>query len=59
MKQRYIIYHIKFSKTEMKNIPKGINCRITKAEKQVSELEDKMGTITSAEYNKEKRVKRN
>ena len=45
--------------TEMKNILKGINCRITKAEKQVSELEDKMGTITSAEYNKEKRVKRN
>lgn len=45
--------------TEMKNILKGINCRITKAEKQVSELEDRKGTITSAEYNKEKRVRRN
>ena len=43
----------------MKNTLKGVDCRITKAEKQVSELEDRMGTITSAEYNKEKRMKRN
>ena len=44
--------------TETKNTLEGINRRISKAEKQVSELEDKMMEITSAEQNKVKRMKR-
>ena len=44
--------------TEMKNILKGINCRITKAEKQVSELEDRMMEIMAMEQNKGKRTRR-
>ena len=42
---------------EMKNILEGINNRITEAEEQVSELEDKMVEITAKEQNKEKRMK--
>ena len=45
--------------TEMKNIRKGINSRITKAEEQISDLEDRMVEFTAAEQNKEKRMKRN
>ena len=44
--------------TETKNTLEGINSRISKAEKQISELEDKMMVITSAEQNKVKRMKR-
>ena len=36
----------------------GINSRITEAEEQVSELEDKMVEITAREQNKEKGTKR-
>ena len=36
----------------------GINSRISEAEEQVSELEDKMLKITSEEQNKIKRMKR-
>ena len=42
---------------EIKNSLKGINRRITEAE-QISELEDKRVEITTAEQNKEKRMKR-
>ena len=36
----------------------GINSRITEAEERVSDLEDKIVEITTAEQNKEKRMKR-
>ena len=44
--------------TEIKNTLEGINSRITEAEKQISELEDKKLEITAREQNKEKRMKR-
>ena len=44
--------------TEIKNILEGINSRISEAEEQISELEDKTVTITSEEQNKVKRMKR-
>ena len=44
--------------TEIKNTLEGINIRITEAEEQVSDLEDKIVEITAAEQNKEKRIKR-
>ena len=44
---------------EMKTTLEGINTRITEAEEQISELEDKVVEITATEQNKEKRMKRN
>jgi len=44
--------------TEIKNTLEGINCKISEAEEQISELEDKMVEITSEEQNKVKRMKR-
>ena len=43
---------------EIKNSLEGINSRVTEAEKQISDLEDKTVEITTAERNKEKRMKR-
>ena len=43
---------------EIKNSLEGINSRITEAEERISDLEDKMVEITTAEQNKEKRMKR-
>ena len=43
---------------ETKNSLEGISSRITKAEKWISDLEDKRVKITTAEQNKEKRMKR-
>ena len=43
---------------EIKNSLEGINSRITEAEEQISDLEDKIGETTTAEQNKEKRMKR-
>ena len=43
---------------EIKTSLEGINSRITEAEEQVSDLEDKTVEITTAEQNKEKRMKR-
>ena len=43
---------------EIKNTLEGINSRITEAEERISDLEDKMVAITTAEQNKEKRMKR-
>ena len=37
----------------MKNTLEGINSRITEAEEQISELEDRMVEITAKEQNKE------
>ena len=44
--------------TEIKNTLEGINSRISEAEKQSSELENKMVEITFEEQNKVKRMKR-
>ena len=44
--------------TEMKNTLEGINSRITEAEERISDLKDRMVEITTAEQNKEKRMKR-
>ena len=43
---------------EIKNSLEGINSRITEAEERRSDLEDKIVEITTAEQNKEKRMKR-
>ena len=43
----------------MNNTLEGINRRITKAEKQINDLEDRMVEITATEQNIEKRMKRN
>ena len=43
---------------EIKNSLEGINSRITEAEKWISDMEDKIVEITTAEQNKEKRMKR-
>ena len=43
---------------EIKNSLEGINSRITEAEEQISDLEDKIGEITTTEQNKGKRMKR-
>ena len=45
--------------SEMKTTLEGINRRITEAEEQISDLEDRMVEFTAAEQNKEKRMKRN
>ena len=44
--------------SEIKNSLQGINSRITEAEEQKSDLEDKIVEITTTEQNKEKRMKR-
>ena len=41
-----------------KNSLEGINSKITEAEERISDLEDKIVQITTAEQNKEKRMKR-
>ena len=43
---------------EIKNSLEGIHSRITEAEEQISDLEDKIVEITTAQQNKEKRMKR-
>ena len=43
---------------EAKNTLEGINSRKTEEEEQISDLEDKIVEITTAEHNKEKRMKR-
>ena len=42
---------------EIKNSLEGISSRITEAEERISDLEDKIVEITTAEQNKEKRMK--
>ena len=44
--------------SEIKNSLEGINSRITEAEEWISDLEDKIVEITTAEQDKEKRMKR-
>ena len=45
--------------TEMNNTLEGIYSRITEAEEQINDLEDKMVEITAAEQKIGKRMKRN
>ena len=42
--------------TELKNTLQVINSRITEAEEQISNLEDRMVKFTAAEQNKQKRM---
>ena len=49
---------MKITINEIKNTLDGINSRITEAEEWISDLEDKIVEITTAEQNKEKRIKR-
>ena len=44
---------------QMNNILEGIHSRITEAEEQINDLEDRMVEITIAEQNIEKRMQRN
>ena len=50
---------LKNKQTEMNNTLEGINSRITEAEEQINDLEDRMVEITATEQNKEKRRRRN
>ena len=45
--------------TEMNNTPEGINRRITEAEEQTNDLEERIVEITATEPTIEKRMKRN
>ena len=45
--------------TEMKNTLERNNNRITEAEEQICDLEDRMMELFTAEKNKERKVKRN
>ena len=49
---------IKNTINEIINFLEGINSRITVVEERISDLEDKILKIPTAEQNKEKRVKR-
>ena len=42
--------------SEIKNSLKGINSRIIEAEERISDLENKIVEITTAEQNKEKQI---
>ena len=44
--------------SEVKNILEGLNSRLTEAEEQISELEDRMVEITAKKENKEKKKKK-
>ena len=44
---------------EIKNSLEGVNSRITEAEEQRSDLEDKIVEITTVEQNKEKKNEKN
>ena len=50
--------HTNNTTTKIRNTLEGINSRISEAEEQTRELEDKMVEITSEEQNKVKRMKR-
>ena len=47
------------TKNEIKDSVEGINSKITEAEERISNLEDKIVKITSAEQNKEKMNEKN
>ena len=49
---------LKNKQTEMNNTLKGISIRITEAEEQISDLEDRMMDISAAKQNIEKIMKK-
>ena len=49
---------LKNRQTEMTNTLQGISIRITEAEEQISDLEDRMMDISAAKQNIEKRMKK-
>ena len=49
----------KNKQTEMNNTLEAVNSRITKSEKWISDLEDRMVEIAAAKQNTKKRMKRN
>ena len=55
---RQILYQLSH-KGSLNNTLEGINSKITEAEEQINDLEDRMVEITATEQNTEKRVKRN
>ena len=50
---------LKNKQTKMKNTLEGIDSRITEAEEQISDLEDRMVETTAAKQNIEKIMKKN
>ena len=50
---------MEFSRQEYWSGLQGVNGRITEAEEQINDLEDRMVEITATEQNIEKRMKRN
>ena len=46
------LQELKNKQTEMNNTLEGIHSRITKAEAQINDLEDRMVEITAIEYRK-------
>ena len=55
--QRQTTQLLKLKQTNKQKTVAGINSRISEAEEQISELEDKMVEITSEEQNKVKKEK--
>ena len=53
------LQELKNKQTETNNTLEGIHSRITQAEVQINDLEDRMVEITATEQNIEKRMRRN
>ena len=53
------LQELKNKQVEMNNILEGIHRRITEAEEQINDLEDKMVEIIAAEQNIEKWLRKN
>ena len=53
------LQELKNKQTEMNNRLEGIHSRITEAEEQINDLEDRTVEITATEQNIENRMKRN
>ena len=53
------LQELKNKQTEMNSTLEGIHSRITEADAQINDLEDKMVEITIVEQNIEKRMRRN
>ena len=53
------LQELKDKQREMNNTLEGIHSRITEAEEQINDLEDRMAVITATEQNIKKRMKRN
>ena len=61
MQERFTkdLQELKNKQTEINNTLEGINSKITEAEEQINDLEDRMVEIAASEQNTEKRIKRN